>query len=105
MISMKTKDTATEPLKGLEELVSKLNTERLTAEIARRAKERVPVRTGVLRDSIRSFEGVVEATAPYASFIEEGTRFLEARPFLRTSTEDTIEDFLEGRYGGLRFLT
>ena len=42
------------------------------------AKRRAPLRTGRLRDSIRAYlagtgRGVIEATAPYANYLHEGT--------------------------------
>ena len=49
----------------------------------------VPVRTGRLRKSI--FHSVshlvltIGAKAPYASFVEFGTRFMQAQPYLRPS--------------------
>jgi HK97 gp10 family phage protein len=51
------------------------------------AKTHAPVRTGRLRDSIfHSVERLVltiGAKAYYASFVEFGTRFMQAQPYLR----------------------
>jgi len=75
------------------------------------ARNRVPVRTGRLRDSI----GILGwgdlwirggATAPYAAYVEYGTRFMASRPFwvppvweailrIRSRIEETLFRFLE----------
>lgn len=52
------------------------------------AHQRVPVRTGRLKSSIRvrrisMMRYRIEATAPYAGFVEYGTRFMNAKPYLR----------------------
>lgn len=65
-----------------------LSVARMVVEDAKRV---VPVRTGRLRDSIRvgsftSRESVrVDATAPYAGYVELGTRYMDAQPYLRPS--------------------
>ena len=50
------------------------------------AKQLVPVRTGFLRSSIYAYingwVATVGASAPYASFVEFGTRYMQARPYL-----------------------
>ena len=52
---------------------------------------RVPVRTGVLRKSISyrvnsdEMGFTVGASAPYAAYIEYGTRYMRAQPFIRPS--------------------
>lgn len=55
--------------------------------IARDAQGRAPVKTGYMRDHIevsRSGEASYDITsgAPYSGFVENGTRFMAARPFL-----------------------
>lgn len=67
----------------------------VASDIAAVAREHVPVVTGRLRDSIgtrrtmsKGQEGDtvrVEATAPYAQFVELGTRNMPPQPFLRPS--------------------
>src|SRR5947209_18661968 len=84
--------------------------------VAERAREIVPVRTGRLRDSI-AVEGGIEvdadeafqpiavvATAPYASFVEDGTSRMTPRPFLEPAMEEIepevvaeVDDLLEMR--------
>lgn len=65
------------------------------AEIARRI---VPVDTGFLRDHIiarhlgRSSQ--VEARAPYAGFVEFGTRFMAAQPYLRPAVDEHVREIL-----------
>lgn len=54
--------------------------DRLTELVIARAKELVPVKTGFLRDSIQrrdiGVQTLVEATAPYAPFVESRHPFL-----------------------------
>jgi HK97 gp10 family phage protein len=56
------------------------------ARIAAEARRLAPLRTGRLRGSIfsqvRQWMLVVGATAPYAWFVEFGTRYMKARRFL-----------------------
>lgn len=69
--------------KGLEDLLDKLG-----KQIVREARQRAPVLTGALRDSIDykvdtgELELEVEAKAPYAVFVELGTVSRSGRPFL-----------------------
>ena len=84
--------------------------------VAERAREIVPVRTGRLRDSIMVEGGIeadvdeafqpiaVVATAPYASFVEDGTSKMTPRPFLEPALEEIepevmaeVDDVLEMR--------
>lgn len=61
-------------------------------EAANRARSRAPVRTGRLRGSIQtltaSAESKVQVTAPYAGYVEFGTRRMRAQPFLRPSVQE-----------------
>lgn len=63
----------------------------------RYAKAKVPVDTGNLKNSIKV--GQVDenhaelwATADYAAYVEFGTRRMAARPFMRPSVEDHIDE-------------
>jgi HK97 gp10 family phage protein len=60
--------------------------------IADRARRKAPYRTGRLRSSIKALNGRVEAQAPYALFIEYGTKKMKAKPFLRTAINELIEE-------------
>jgi len=55
------------------------------------ARERCPVRTGRLRDSIyatvQDWTVQIGATAPYAIYQELGTRYIEPREFLKNAVE------------------
>lgn len=55
--------------------------------IAKMAKQFAPVRTGKLRDSIKSNVsggvGTVYSDATYSGYVENGTRYMAAHPFLR----------------------
>ena len=66
-------------------------TELAADAVVERARARVPVRTGALRASIRKAGGgrrwIVTATMAYAAFVEFGTRFMAARPYLRPAIE------------------
>jgi HK97 gp10 family phage protein len=63
------------------------------AQMETMAKSIVPVRTGQLRDSI--FHDIVEselgfmfgAKADYAGYVEFGTRFMRAQPFIRPALD------------------
>jgi HK97 gp10 family phage protein len=66
--------------------------------IEARAKIAAPVRTGNLRDSITSqqissLSAIVGATADYAPYVEFGTRYMQARPFLFPAFEAEKRDF------------
>ena len=59
------------------------------ADMQRTAMRMVPVRTGTLKRSIElsiedgGLTARVRATAEYASYVEWGTRFMNAQPFIR----------------------
>lgn len=61
--------------------------ERLGAEITADAKIACPVETGRLRDSldyeVRGATLNVGTNVDYAVYVEEGTRYMNAEPFLR----------------------
>lgn len=64
---------------------------RLALQVESEAKRRAPVKTGNLRRSITSAaamdggipSAIVAATVHYAGFVELGTRYVNAQPFLR----------------------
>ena len=63
--------------------------------VTERARAIVPVRTGYLRSTIYSkkigFLGwEVGASAFYAGFVEFGTRYMRARPYLRPAVEEKM---------------
>lgn len=71
------------------------------ANIARDARKKAPVITGNLR---RSFDieitnngekGVIHNYAEYSGYVELGTRFKHARPFLKPAFEKEIPRFLD----------
>lgn len=90
---------------GLELRASKVLDE--TAENVRRsAKNRVPVRTGRLKSSIRTqqpepLKRVVLADThhnpsdSYAIFVEKGTSKMPPRPFLGSSVDDSQDSFFK----------
>lgn len=78
----------------LEDLVAK-QLQRYAAFAERHAKSNVPVETGNLLRSGRSGVvghgkeafGYVAFTAPYAVFVELGTRYMAAQPYLRPALQ------------------
>jgi len=64
------------------------------ADVKASARQRVPVKTGHLRSSIYSkiSEWVAEvgAEATYAMFVELGTRYMRARPFLYPAVQECL---------------
>ena len=70
------------------------------AKIEERAEEIVPVRTGYLRSTIyRKKTGFlgweVGALAFYAGFVEFGTRYMRARPYLRPAVTEKMPEVRE----------
>lgn len=68
-------------------------------ETAQQARQRAPVDTGELRDSIQGrvinqFSGEVVATADHAIFQEYGTRFQPAQPYLTPAAEAVRPQYL-----------
>lgn len=67
---------------------------RAAEKIAASAKAYAPVDTGYLRSSIRAVsvsagkEADVVVSAPYAAFVEYGTRYMPAQPFLYPAVMD-----------------
>jgi HK97 gp10 family phage protein len=74
--------------------------------IQERAQAVVPVRTGALRASIKVETPIatdtkpagmriviVSANMPYAAFVEFGTRFMAARPYLRPAAESERDHY------------
>ncbi|MCC7210135.1 MAG: HK97 gp10 family phage protein [Anaerolineae bacterium] len=61
-------------------------------ELENNARAIVPVRTGYLRSSISHFREnarryIVEAAAHYAAYVEFGTRYMAAQPYMRPALE------------------
>lgn len=63
-------------------------------EVKASARRQVPVKTGQLRDSIyaKMGEWIAEmgAEATYAMFVELGTRYIRARPFLYPAVQEAL---------------
>jgi HK97 gp10 family phage protein len=73
---------------------------RAAAMMVAEAKRLAPVRTGRLRDSITArqlgpLSWEVSAEAPYAVFVEYGSRGRPARPFFRPAFEKTAARFTD----------
>ena len=74
---------------------------RNTTELQEKAKRNAPVDTGFLQGSIRfdmqggGKTGVVKATADYAQYVELGTRFMLAQPYMKPAFDEQKEIFLK----------
>lgn len=71
--------------------------DRILYSVELKAKQYVPVRTGHLKSTIQSvkFEekvGAVMALADYAGFVEYGTRYMNAHPYLRSAWFNTLPE-------------
>lgn len=72
---------------------------RRTSEMNRKAQRYAPVDTGELRRSILStfsengMQGKVSAGMHYSPYLEYGTRFMSARPFMRPAFYETVFEF------------
>lgn len=69
------------------------------AELQQKAQRKSPVDTGTLRRSIRldiedgGMTAEVSANTEYAAYVEYGTRFMAAQPFLRPALAEQAEQF------------
>lgn len=69
------------------------------AELQQRAQRKAPVDTGTLRRSIRldiqdgGMTAEVSANTDYAAYVEYGTRFAAAQPYLRPALSEQAEIF------------
>ena len=69
------------------------------AEMQTKAQQNAPVDTGTLKRSIGleitdgGMSAEVEPTAAYAPYVELGTRFMEAQPYLKPAFDDQKEKF------------
>lgn len=69
------------------------------AELQNKAMRTAPVDTGTLKRSIgleiteAGMTAEVEATAEYAPYVEYGTRFMKAQPYIRPSLEEQKKSF------------
>lgn len=64
------------------------------ADVKALAKQLAPVRTGYLRNSIyaetQEWTAEIGAEATYASFVEFGTRYMQARPYLYPAVQEHL---------------
>lgn len=71
-------------------------------QLHRKANRKVPVITGFLRRSILppsfspdGMSAIVRATAEYAPYVEFGTRFKAARPYMTPAFNEVRQQFLD----------
>lgn len=71
-------------------------------KVGQQSRMNTPVDTGRLRAShyeqFSSLKGEVGTDTEYDIFVHEGTRFMSARPYLKTAVEDTartIDDYFQ----------
>ncbi|MFC3212725.1 HK97-gp10 family putative phage morphogenesis protein [Planomicrobium okeanokoites] len=83
----------------IEEAAKKI-VKRRTSEMNRLAQRKAPVDTGELRRSITSvytdngMTGQVSAGMHYSPYVEYGTRFMTAQPFMRPAYQATKAEFI-----------
>ena len=71
------------------------------SELQRKEMRDVPVDTGFLKRSItlttedKGLTAIVEPTADYASYLEYGTRYMTARPYVRANYYEQIKQFVK----------
>ena len=69
------------------------------ADMQKKAQRNAPVDTGTLKRSIGidisdgGMTATVEPTAEYAPYVELGTRFMEAQPYLKPAFEEQKKQF------------
>jgi len=72
-----------------------------TTELNSKAMIKAPVDTGFLKRSLTvameedGMTGRVKATADYAGYVEKGTRFMAAKPYLEPSLNEVKPGFLD----------
>ena len=72
-----------------------------TASLTEKAQRRVPVDTGFLKRSIiqeisdGGMTGTITAGADYAGYVEKGTRFMEAQPYMEPSFNEVKPAFIK----------
>lgn len=63
-------------------------------QVKNQAKQAAPIRTGALQNSIEAtmseLTAQIHASAPHAVFIEFGTRFRKAQPFLLPAVQENL---------------
>lgn len=68
-------------------------------EFERKAKEKAPVDTGFLKRGIQvkvgNLEGRITSTANYSGYLEYGTRYMRAQPFMRPTYNEIKNQFKE----------
>lgn len=94
-------------IKGLTDIYQKSDSEigrvvkANTAELQQKEMRSAPVDTGFLKRSIlltmkdNGLTGVVEPTATYSSFVEYGTRFMAAQPYVRPNYDEQSKQFIK----------
>lgn len=75
-------------------------TEEFCRDVVKSAQLRAPVATGKLKWSIRSTrnkqnEHIIEAGAPYAGFVEYGTRNMAPQPFIEPAIRVNMAKYLD----------
>lgn len=69
------------------------------AELHKKAQRNVPVDTGTLKRSIvleitnGGMNAEVEATAEYSEYVEYGTRYMDAQPYIRPALKEQERQF------------
>lgn len=91
--------------KGFDELAKALDSDRIhrqaekiityhTSDLHTRSQRKVPVRTGhlkrsgIVRTNPEKLEGRVKYSADYAGYVEKGTRYMDAQPYLEPALNE-----------------
>lgn len=84
--------------------ISEETLEKVTDDILRTSQELVPVRTGALKESAKKKTGSNETTISYGNeavvypvYVEYGTRYMRAQPYLRPAIEAVRGKIRAGR--------
>lgn len=86
---------------ALDTAVAKGVVKTYAAKLQREAMQKAPVDTGNLKRSIMlniaedGMEATVTATAEYAAYVEYGTRFMDAQPYMKPAAEKIRPEFQE----------
>lgn len=72
-----------------------------TSDLQKKAKQKAPVDTGFLKRSIvtesadNGMTGIIRAYAEYAGYVELGTRFMSAQPYMFPAFNEVKHPFLK----------
>lgn len=90
-------DSNVRPIQRRMKISAELAAARSARNIAKRAKELAPKDTGALAESIEAKGNgatwTVEVGVDYGGFVEFGTRYMDAQPYLGPAAEERFHEF------------